>query len=82
MAFLVSGGTQTNIDVDTLRVKDKQIELARGEDSTILDDPQVDEAGIVVQSQWRQQRIYLEKCNKRLDNKRKFEHDRYCKTKI
>ena len=31
-------GTQTNIDVDTLRVKDKQIELARGEDSTILDD--------------------------------------------
>tara|TARA_B100000085_G_scaffold42786_1_gene35911 strand:- start:412 stop:2241 length:1830 start_codon:yes stop_codon:yes gene_type:complete len=47
---LVVSGTQTNIDVDTLRVKDKQIELARGEDSTILDDSQVDEAGIVVQS--------------------------------
>lgn len=47
---LVVSGTQTNIDVDTLRVKDKQIELARGEDSTLLDDSQVDEAGIVVQS--------------------------------
>ncbi len=47
---LTVNGTQTIIDVDTLRVRDKQIQLARGDDSTLLDDAGVDEAGITVES--------------------------------
>ena len=42
-------GTQTIIDVDTLRVRDKQIQLARGDDSTLLTDAQADESGITVE---------------------------------
>ena len=40
-------GTQTIIDVDTLRVRDKQIQLARGDDSTLLTDAQADESNPV-----------------------------------
>ena len=43
-------GTQTTLDVETLRVRDKQIQLARGDDSTLLDNAGVDESGITVES--------------------------------
>lgn len=47
--FLVEGNT-TNIDVTDLRVEDRQIELAYASDSTVFDDSQVDDAGILVKS--------------------------------
>jgi|TARA_B100000941_G_scaffold255269_1_gene203882 hypothetical protein len=43
-------GTQTILDVQTLRVRDKQIQLARGDDSTLLDNPGVNDSGITVES--------------------------------
>ena len=73
-------GTQTNIDVDTLRVKDKQIELARGEDSTILDDPRLTKQVLPYNPVAATKNLFGETAT--TDNKRKFEHDRYCKTKI
>ena len=45
--LLVEGAT-ASIDVSTLRVEDKQIELAITSDSTLLTDSGVDDAGIVV----------------------------------
>ena len=43
-------GSTTTIDSSTLRVEDKNIELAIGSDSTLLSDSQVDQAGIIVKS--------------------------------
>tara|TARA_B100001057_G_C22867549_1_gene957247 strand:- start:2645 stop:4480 length:1836 start_codon:yes stop_codon:yes gene_type:complete len=43
-------GATTTIDSSTLRVEDKNIELAIGSDSTLLSDSQVDQAGIIVKS--------------------------------
>jgi len=43
-------GTQTILDVQNLLVRDKQIQLARGDDSTLLDNVGVDESGITVES--------------------------------
>ena len=45
--LLVEGST-ASIDVSTLRVEDKQIELAITSDSTLLNDASVDDAGMVV----------------------------------
>lgn len=47
--FLVEGNT-TSLDVSTLRVEDHQIELAISDDSTLLTDLQVDQAGIIVKA--------------------------------
>ena len=54
-------GSTTTVDSATLRVEDKNIELAIGSDSTLLNDSQVDEAGLIVKSSggdkewlWRQ----------------------------
>ena len=43
-------GSTTTVDSATLRVEDKNIELAIGSDSTLLSDSQVDQAGIIVKS--------------------------------
>ena len=43
-------GATTTVDSATLRVEDKNIELAIGSDSTLLSDSQVDQAGIIVKS--------------------------------
>jgi len=45
---LLVEGSSASIDVSTLRVEDKQIELAITNDSTLLNDASVDDAGIVV----------------------------------
>ena len=45
---LIVEGATASIDVSTLRVEDKQIELAITSDSTLLTDSGVDDAGIVV----------------------------------
>jgi hypothetical protein len=47
---LIIDGDTTSIDVQTLLVRDKSIELAKGDDSTLLDDVGVDQAGITVAS--------------------------------
>jgi|TARA_R110002124_G_scaffold46988_5_gene140394 hypothetical protein len=47
---LIIGGEQLVVDVGKLLVRDKSIELAKGDDSTLLDDAGVDEAGIIVAS--------------------------------
>ncbi len=47
---LIVDGDTTSIDVQKLLVRDKSIELAKGDDSTLLDDAGVDEAGITVAS--------------------------------
>lgn len=47
--FIVEGET-VSIGVEELLVKDKSITLARASDSTLLDDTQVDQAGIIVSS--------------------------------
>jgi len=54
-------GSTTTVDSATLRVEDKNIELAIGSDSTLLNDSQVDQAGLIVKSSggdkewlWRQ----------------------------
>tara|TARA_B100001287_G_scaffold275348_1_gene282735 strand:- start:2365 stop:4200 length:1836 start_codon:yes stop_codon:yes gene_type:complete len=58
---LTVSGSTTTIDSATLRVEDKNIELGLGSDSTLLNDTQVDSAGIIVKSSdgdkeflWRQ----------------------------
>ncbi len=48
---LLVSGNMTSLDVATLRVEDKQIELAIFEDSTLPTDADVDDAGIVVRTQ-------------------------------
>ena len=45
---LIVDGDTTSLDVQTLLVRDKSIELAKGDDSTLLDDVAVDGAGITV----------------------------------
>ena len=45
---LIVEGASASIDVSTLRVEDKQIELAITSDSTLLNDAGVDDAGILV----------------------------------
>lgn len=45
---LLVEGTQTSLDVATLRVEDKQIELGIMSDSTLITELQADDAGIVV----------------------------------
>ena len=45
---LVVEGSSASIDVSTLRVEDKQIELAITSDSTLLTDSGVDDAGMVI----------------------------------
>ena len=45
---LLVEGSSASIDVSTLRVEDKQIELAITNDSTLLNDAGVDDAGMVV----------------------------------
>lgn len=45
---LIVEGSSASIDVSTLRVEDKQIELAITNDSTLLTDSGVDDSGIVV----------------------------------
>tara|TARA_Y100000022_G_C13250129_1_gene376784 strand:- start:256 stop:2175 length:1920 start_codon:yes stop_codon:yes gene_type:complete len=45
---LLVSGNQVSLDVQTLRVEDKQIELAIQDDSTLPSDAEVDDAGIVV----------------------------------
>jgi len=45
---LIVEGASASIDVSTLRVEDKQIELAITNDSTLLNDSGVNDAGIVV----------------------------------
>jgi hypothetical protein len=45
---LLVEGSSASIDVSTLRVEDKQIELAITNDSTLLNDASVDDAGMVV----------------------------------
>ena len=47
--LIVSGDT-ISIDVTELNIEDKSIILAKSSDSTVLNDTQVDEAGIIVQS--------------------------------
>ena len=47
---LIVDGDTTELDVQKLLVRDKNIELAKGDDSTLLDDVGVDEAGIIVAS--------------------------------
>ncbi len=47
---LIVDGDTTELDVQKLLVRDKSIELAKGDDSTLLDDVGVDEAGIIVAS--------------------------------
>ena len=47
---LIVDGDTTELDVQKLLVRDKSIELAKGDDSTLLDDSGVDEAGIIVAS--------------------------------
>ncbi len=48
---LIVDGTTTNLDVQNLRVEDKQIELGIQSDSTLPTDASVDNAGIVVRVQ-------------------------------
>ena len=45
---LIVEGSSASIDVSTLRVEDKQIELAITSDSTLLTDSGVDDAGMVI----------------------------------
>ena len=45
---LIVEGSSASIDVSTLRVEDKQIELAITSDSTLLNDAGVDDAGIAI----------------------------------
>tara|TARA_B100000900_G_scaffold394831_1_gene392627 strand:- start:7673 stop:9514 length:1842 start_codon:yes stop_codon:yes gene_type:complete len=47
---LIVDGETTELDIQKLLVRDKSIELAKGDDSTLLDDVGVDEAGIIVAS--------------------------------
>lgn len=47
---LIVDGDTTELDVQKLLVRDKSIELAKGDDSTLLDDAGVDEAGFTVAS--------------------------------
>ena len=47
---LIVDGDTTELDIQKLLVRDKNIELAKGDDSTLLDDVGVDEAGIIVAS--------------------------------
>ena len=47
---LIVDGETTELDVQKLLVRDKNIELAKGDDSTLLDDAGVDEAGITIAS--------------------------------
>tara|TARA_E500000178_G_scaffold353801_1_gene420705 strand:+ start:895 stop:2733 length:1839 start_codon:yes stop_codon:yes gene_type:complete len=47
---LVVGGETFSVDVTELNIEDKSITLAKSSDSTVLNDNQVDEAGIIVQS--------------------------------
>ena len=45
---LVVEGTSTSIDVSTMRIEDKNIELAITDDSTLLPEADVDDAGLIV----------------------------------
>lgn len=47
---LIVEGDTTAFEVENLRVQDKQIELAVTEDSTVLSDTQLDDAGIIIRS--------------------------------
>lgn len=47
---LLIEGTQTSLDVTTLRVEDKQIELGITDGSTLLTDAQADDGGIVLRA--------------------------------
>lgn len=47
---LIVEGTTTNIDVATLQVEDKNIELAITSDSTLLDDASVDDGGLILRA--------------------------------
>ena len=55
---LIVDGDTTSLDVQTLLVRDKSIELAKGDDSTLLDDVAVDGAGITVASPMVQKNFY------------------------
>lgn len=46
---LIVQGTSTTLDTTVLKVEDKQIELALTEDSSLLSDALLDDAGIIVQ---------------------------------
>lgn len=47
---LIVEGNTTAFEVENLRIQDKQIELAVTEDSTVLDDTQLNNAGIIIRS--------------------------------
>ena len=49
---LIVEGTRVALDVATLRVEDKIIEIGVMNDSTELTDAQADESGINVNSKW------------------------------
>ena len=47
---LVVSGTQTSIDVTTLRVEDKNIDLGKADDGTVGNDAAVDDGGLILNS--------------------------------
>ena len=47
---LIVSGETVSVDVTELNIEDKSITLAKSSDSTVLNDTQVDEAGLIVQS--------------------------------
>jgi len=47
---LIVEGATTAVEVDNLKVKDKNIQLGLSDDSTLLNDAAVDEGGIIVES--------------------------------
>ena len=47
---LIVSGETVSVDVTELNIEDKNITLAKSSDSTVLNDTQVDEAGLIVQS--------------------------------
>ena len=47
---LIVSGEIVSVDVTELNIEDKNITLAKSSDSTVLNDTQVDEAGLIVQS--------------------------------
>ena len=64
---LIVDGDTTELDVQKLLVRDKSIELAKGDDSTLLDDAGVDEAGIIVASSNGNKELLWRNPNKCLD---------------
>jgi len=72
---LIVEGSTTNIDVATLQVQDKNIELAITSDSTLLDDVDVDGGGIILRASGREKTLTWSNANTAWTSSENFDLD-------